>query len=66
MNQEIEQAIIDQTNKVWDAAWKVGKAHERDRIIGLLNGLFETRPMDWEDPYRGYSIERLIEIIKGE
>jgi hypothetical protein len=46
--------------------FKAGLAWEQERTIKLLEGLFDTRPQDWEDPYRGYSIERLIELIKGE
>lgn len=37
MNQEIEKAIIDQTNKVWEQALKVGISNERERIIKLLD-----------------------------
>ena len=36
MNQAIEQAIIDHTNKVWEQAHKVGLADERERIIKQL------------------------------
>jgi hypothetical protein len=36
MNQAIEQAIIDHTNKVWKQAHKVGMNDERQRIITLL------------------------------
>jgi adenylate kinase len=37
MNQAIEQAIINQTNKVWEQALKVGMVDERERIIKLLD-----------------------------
>jgi hypothetical protein len=37
MNQEIERAIIDQTNKVWETALKVGIAQERERIMELFD-----------------------------
>lgn len=63
MNQAIEQAIIDHTNKVWEQALKVGMADERERIIKLLE--------DWHFPVNqgtytvDDSVKRLIEYIKG-
>jgi len=56
--------IRDNNEREWYA--NVGRIQERERIIKLLEGLIETRPEDWEDAYRGYSFERLIELIKGE
>jgi len=43
-----------------------GQQAERERIIKLLIGLIETRPSDWEAPFKGYSMEHIIALIKGE
>lgn len=39
---------------------------ERERIIKLLEGLIDTRPDESNGGWRGYSLERIIEAIKGD
>jgi hypothetical protein len=39
---------------------------ERNRIIKLLEGLINTRPTESHYGWKGYSIERVIEMIEGE
>jgi hypothetical protein len=74
MNQAIEQAIIDHTNKVWEQALKVGIADEQERIIKLLEesqihwrcgeGCCDCLGWNGDEPINqlGY----LIRLIKGE
>ena len=57
MNQAIEQAIIDHTNKVWEQAHKVGLSDEQDRIIKLI----EVYKEDVLIP-----VKFAIKLIKGE
>ena len=60
MNQAIEQAIIDHTNKVWEQALKVGIADERKRIIDLLDE-------NSQGEYKQIMLTpKLIATIKGE
>jgi hypothetical protein len=76
MNQAIEQAIIDHTNKVWEQALKVGMADERERIIKLLSDFdnekyfnwLETADAEWSKDYweMASGIRLAIELIKGE
>jgi hypothetical protein len=76
MNQAIEQAIIDHTNKVWEQAHKVGMADERERIIKLLSDFdnekyftwLETSDAEWSKDYweMAMGIRLAIELIKGE
>jgi hypothetical protein len=69
MNQEIERAIIDQTNKVWEQALKVGMADERQRIMKLLeNKMFENKKLLSKDFSNGavWAVKELVELIKGE
>lgn len=49
-----------------EAARKAGKSFERERIIKLLEALTETRPIETNTNYWGYSFERVIALIKGE
>ena len=44
----------------------LGAAVERDHIIKLLEGLINTRPTETAPGWRGYSLERVIALIKGE
>jgi len=70
MNQAIEQAIIDHTNKVWETALKVGMADERDRIMKLLKKLVEEINADYccaeDDGNRLSGIAEAIALVKGE
>ena len=59
MNQAIEQAIIDHTNKVWEQALKVGMADERERIIKEL----EANEHIWRERV---VLVALKALIKGE
>jgi len=47
-------------------AEKRGIEQERERVIELLEVLKETRPTETAGAWRGYSLERVIQIIKGE
>jgi hypothetical protein len=58
MNQVIEQAIIDHTNKVWEQALKIGMTDERERIIKLL-GVFSHN-------IKELPMRHLIELIDGK
>jgi hypothetical protein len=67
MNQAIEQAIIDHTNKVWEQALKVGMADERERIIKLLDDWKCGHPdCDGDKTEVCYPKHYLIQLIKGE
>lgn len=76
MNQAIEQAIIDHTNKVWEQALKVGITDERERIIKLLTDFdnekyfywLKTDDAEWPKDYLGMAagIRLAIALIKGE
>ena len=43
-----------------------GRDTENERIIKLLEALKDTRPTEETIAWGGYSIERMIELIKGE
>lgn len=44
--------------------YRLGQSDERYRVIKLLEGLIDTRPTETVGTWRGYSLERVIEIIK--
>lgn len=50
----------------FESSLAIAAQQERERIIKLLKGLIETRPDESNGGWRGYSIERIIEIIEGE
>ena len=54
MNQELERALIDHTNKVWEQALKIGMTDEQERIIQLLRDA-DSACSEWA-----------IALIKGE
>ena len=70
MNQAIEQAIIDQTNLVWEQGLRVGIAQERDRVLAMLShevwhhiGLNENGNAEHRV---GCMACKQMELIKGE
>jgi hypothetical protein len=51
---------------LWLLGIERGKQDERERIIKMLEALMQTRPTEETIRWGGFSIERLIELIKGE
>lgn len=50
----------------WEQAEDYWRAKEQDRIIELLEALIDTRPTEVNGGWRGYSLERVINLVKGE
>lgn len=59
---ELQRMIYDHD---WGGYDKGVKA-ERERIITLMQALKETRPTESSGGWYGYSIERVIQLIKGD
>ena len=53
---------LDRLTEHWIAE---GAEQERDRIIKMLEALMQTRPTEETIRWGGFSIERVIELIKG-
>jgi hypothetical protein len=69
MTDDIYRVKDELQRMVYDHDWggyDKGVNAERERIINLLQGLIETRPSESSPGWRGYSLERVMELVKGD
>ena len=63
---DLNDLIATNAINSFNSGVQTGITQERERIIKLLEGLIDTRPDESNGGWRGYSLERIIEAIKGE
>jgi hypothetical protein len=68
MNQELERALIDHTNKVWEQALNVGMNDEREQIIDLIEKRCVGYDKIPEELFPGavWATMEILRVIKGK